>query len=191
MNHADDPTDGPSPPAAVAEAQAHQDLFRQLYDELHRMARRELWKNGGGSTLSATTLLHEAYLDFSRSTGKAFPDKARFMAYASRVMRGLIIDHARRRSAQKRGGLLEFTELNTAVADSVQEADRLQVVSDALDQLETIDPELASLVDLKYFCGLNFAEIAALRGVSERTVQRGWEKARLALHHLLEGEDLA
>ncbi len=183
--------DSPPQPDVASTPGAHRDLFRQLYDELHRMARRELWRNGGGSTLSATTLLHEAYLDFSRSDEKAFPDKARFMAYAARVMRGLIIDHTRRRSAQKRGGLFEFTELNTAIADSVQEADRLQAVSDALDQLAALDPELATLVDLKYFCGLSFADIAALRNVSDRTVHRGWEKARLTLHHLLEGEDLS
>ena len=84
-------------------------LFTALYGELHRMARRELGRRGGGVTLSATTLLHEAYLDISSRDGAAFPDRNRFMAYACRVMRGLIIDYARRRQAQKRGGEFEIT----------------------------------------------------------------------------------
>src|SRR5262249_50775205 len=83
-------------------------LFTALYDELHRMARRELAKRGAGVTIGATTLLHEAYLDISDRDRAAFPDRNRFMGYAARVMRGLIIDYARRRQAQKRGGQFEI-----------------------------------------------------------------------------------
>jgi RNA polymerase sigma factor (TIGR02999 family) len=86
-------------------------LFSRLYDELHRMARRELARRGAGVTLGATTLLHEAYLDISDREGASFPDRGRFLAYASRVMRGLIIDYARRRQAQKRGGEFESPRL--------------------------------------------------------------------------------
>jgi RNA polymerase sigma factor (sigma-70 family) len=100
-------------------------------------------------------------------------------------MRGLIIDYARRRYAQKRGGLLEFTPLQTTIADRLTDANELQGISDALDDLARIEPELAEVVDLKFFCGFSFAEIAAMRGVSERTVQRHWEKARLYLYHAL------
>jgi RNA polymerase sigma factor (TIGR02999 family) len=160
-------------------------LFAALYDELHRMARRELAKRGAGVTLGATTLLHEAYLDISDRDGAAFPDRNRFMAYASRVMRGLIIDYARRRQAQKRGGEFEITSIATDVAEKVADADGLARLSDALDELEATEPRLARIVDLKFFCGFSFAEIGSMVGVSERTVQRDWEKARIYLHRVL------
>ena len=160
-------------------------LFAALYDELHRMARRELSRRGAGATLGATTVLHEAYLDMSARDGMVFPDRARFMAYAARAMRGLIIDYARRRYAQKRGGLFELTSLQTTVADRLTDANELQQISDGLDALAAVDPALAEVVDLKFFCGFSFAEIAAMRGVTERTVQRHWEKARLYLYRTI------
>jgi RNA polymerase sigma factor (TIGR02999 family) len=172
---------GPDEPAA-AEA-----LFSSLYGELHRMARREVAKRSGYATIGATTLLHEAYLDVSARDGMVFPDRARFLAYASRAMRGLAIDHVRRRRAQKRGGMLQMTTLDTAIADLVSDEHELQHISDALDQLASVDAPLAEVVDLKFFCGFSFADIAAMRGVSERTVQRQWEKARVYLHHALAG----
>jgi RNA polymerase sigma factor (TIGR02999 family) len=160
-------------------------LFTTLYGELHRMARRELSRRGRNMTLGATTLLHEAYLGMSARSGMAFPDQARFMAYAARTMRGLIIDHVRRRYAHKRGGLYELTPLDTTIAGRLAGADDLQQISDVLDELAALEPALAEVVDLKFFCGFSFAEIAAMRGVSERTVQRHWEKARLYLHHAM------
>jgi len=160
-------------------------LFAALYAELHRMSKRELARRGGNLALGATTLLHEAYLDISSREGLVFPDRARFMSYAARVMRGLIIDHVRGRHAQKRGGLFEITALDTAVADQVANEQELQQISDALDELATVDGALAEVVDLKFFCGFSFAEIAAIRGVSERTVQRQWEKARIYLHRAI------
>jgi RNA polymerase sigma factor (TIGR02999 family) len=162
-------------------------LFTALYSELHRMARRELAKRGGGVTLGATTLLHEAYLDISGREGTAFPDRDRFMGYAARVMRGVIIDYARRRQAQKRGGQFEITGLATDVPDAAaaSDADQLSRLSDALDDLEATDARLARTVDLKFFCGLSFPEIAATMGVSERTAQRNWERARIYLHRVL------
>jgi RNA polymerase sigma factor (TIGR02999 family) len=172
--------------ADAGDAPSKQQLFELLYAELHRMARRELWKNDGGSaTLSATALVHEAYLSLSKAEGLAFPDKPRFMAYAARAMRGLIIDHARERRALKRGGGFEFTTLSTELGEQTPEADNLQSLSDALEALAALDAPLAEVVDLKFFCGLTFGEIATLRGVSERTVQRDWEKARLMLHRSL------
>jgi RNA polymerase sigma factor (TIGR02999 family) len=117
--------------------------------------------------------------------GIAFPDRARFMAYAARVMRSLIIDHVRNRRAHKRGGLFEITALQTTIADRVTDDAELQSISDALDELATVEPALAEIVDLKFFCGFSFGEIAAMRHVSERTVQRQWEKARLYLHRAL------
>jgi RNA polymerase sigma factor (TIGR02999 family) len=164
-------------------------LFADLYGELHRMARRELARRGGHAMPSATTLLHESYLGMSARAGMAFPDRARFLAYAARAMRGLIIDHLRRRYAQKRGGMLAITALDTSIADAVTDAHELQHISDALDGLAAIDAALAEVVDLKFFCGFSFAEIAAMRGVSERTVQRQWEKARLYLHRQIAGNN--
>ena len=163
-------------------------LFAALYDELRRMAGRELAKRGGGVTLGATTLLHDAYLDISAREGTAFPDRYRFMAYASRVMRGLIIDYARSRQAQKRGGQFEITSISTDIADALPDAGELSRLSDALNELATVDDRLARTVDLKFFCGFSFAEIAAMAGVSERTVQRDWEKARIYLHRVLKSE---
>jgi RNA polymerase sigma factor (TIGR02999 family) len=158
-------------------------MFSTLYSELHRLAKRELARLGGRANMSITTVLHEAYLDMSERAGTLFPDQARFMGYAARVMRGLIIDHARQRSAQKRGGEFEITSLEPEMAEAPSEAKELSLISEAMDRLEKADPELAQIVDLKFFCGLCFAEIAALHKMSERTVQRKWEKARIYLRH--------
>jgi len=164
-------------------------LFSALYDELHRMARRELGRRGGAVTLGATTLLHEAYLDISGRERAAFPDRNRFMAYACRVMRGLIIDYARRRQAQKRGGEFEITAIATDVSGAVANVDELTQLNDGLSELEQTEPRLARVVDLKFFCGFSFGEIGSMMGVSERTVQRDWEKARIFLHGMLRDDD--
>jgi len=161
-------------------------LFTALYSELHRLAKRQLAGNGDVS-LSVTTLLHEAYLDMAGRDSQ-FPDQARFMGYAARVMRTLIIDHARNRQAQKRGGKFEITTLENAVAADLADDVELTRVSGALDKLARVDAELAEVVDLKFFCGFSFAEIAAMRKLSERTVQRKWEKARIYLHRELQTE---
>ena len=164
---------------------AVEQLFSSLYRELHRLAQRQLARNAGGATLGATTLLHEAYLDLSGGVA-VFPDRARFFGYAARAMRGLIIDHVRERRALKRGGEFHFTELNTDISDSVrQDSGELARLNDALEELAGADAPLAELVDLKFFCGLSLVDIAALRGVSERTVQRDWNKARLYLHDVM------
>ncbi|MFO1330074.1 MAG: ECF-type sigma factor [Rubrivivax sp.] len=161
-------------------------LFALLYGELHRLARRELHRGLSGSTVSATTLLHETYLSL-RGRGLTFPDRARFFAYAARAMRGLIVDHVRRRQALKRGGAFELTTLDPDADDAalrVSEQD-LAPLTEALDALAQAEPALAELVELKVFGGLDLVDIAALRGVSDRTVQRHWEKARLYLRHAL------
>lgn len=174
--------------AESGDAHAAAELFAALYRELHRLARRQLHAHAAGATLSATTLLHEAYLDISRRD-PAFPDRARFFAYAARAMRGLIIDYVRERRAIKRGGEFQLTQLDTEIADAAApQADDLGRLSDALDELARIDAPLAELVELKFFCGFTFADIAAMRGVSERTVQRDWAKARLYLHDALRGD---
>ena len=160
-------------------------VFALLYEELHRMARRELARRGGGVTLSATTLLHDAYLSISQREGVAFPDRNRYMGYASRVMRGLIIDYARSRQAQKRGGQFEITSISTDVADPMTDAIELMRISETLDELAAIDERQVKVVDLKFFCGFSFGEIAEMLGVTERTIQRDWEKARIFLYRRL------
>ena len=162
------------------------ELFAALYAELHRLAEQQLRRGGGAVTLSATTLLHEAYLDIAGRDDVAFPDRARFMGYAARAMRGIVIDHLRRTDAQKRGGgafdiTLGTAELSGALGAPVA----YEQLSDALDELATMEPALAELVDLHFFCGFGLVEIATLQNVSERTVQRNWRKARLLLHHTL------
>jgi RNA polymerase sigma factor (TIGR02999 family) len=168
--------EGGSRPAADA-------LFSALYAELHRLARRQLAR--GPSPLGTTTLLHEAYLDIAAREGVVFPDRGRFMAYAARVMRGLIIDYARNRKAQKRGGGFEISSLGAEVTDPATDDKALARISEAIDELAAVDPLLAQVVDLKFFCGFSFAEIATMRGLSERTVQRQWEKARILLHRVM------
>jgi RNA polymerase sigma factor (TIGR02999 family) len=171
------------------DSSAAEPLFAALYAELHRMARRELARHGAPVGLGVTTLLHEAYVDVAqRQSGLSFPDRARFMSYASRVMRGLIIDHARNRCAQKHGGRFHITALTTNSPESIIDDRELSQISDALDELARSEPELAQLVDLKFFCGFTFAEIADMRGTSERTVQRNWEKARLYLHNSIRAD---
>jgi RNA polymerase sigma factor (TIGR02999 family) len=168
--------------AARGDAGSGSMLFAALYTELHRIASRELSRQGWGVSLGATSLLHEAYLDLSAREGHAFPDRNRFMAYAARVMRGLIVDYARNRQAQKRGGLFELTALSTDAAAVASTPAGLERISDALDDLSSVEPALAEIVDLKYFCGFSFDEIAAMKGSSERTVRRQWIKARAYLH---------
>jgi RNA polymerase sigma factor (TIGR02999 family) len=173
--------------AERGDTKATAELFSALYRELHRLARKQLHANAWGLTLGATTLLHEAYLDLS-GRAATFPDRARFFAYAARAMRGLIVDYARERKAQKRGGEFHITSLDTHHAEEAGAgaANDLQPLAGALDELAAVEPALAELVELKFFCGFGFAEIASMRGVSERTVQRDWNKARLFLRHVMQ-----
>lgn len=162
-------------------------LFTLLYEELHRLAKGQLARQGDIS-LSPTTLIHEAYLDMAAREGQSFPDRGRFMAYAARVMRGLIIDHVRNRLAVKRGGRFELTSLTNDVGAAVEDDRELSRMSQALDELAQVDGSLSQIVDLKFFCGFSFGEISEMVGVSERTVQRKWEKARIYLHRSLRAD---
>lgn len=174
--------------AERGEGSATEALFTTLYSELHRLAKKQLARDGRGLTIGVTTLLHEAYLDMAGRSDAEFPDRARFMGYAARVMRTLIIDHVRNRQAQKRGGLFELTSLTSDPVESSADERKLTEISEALDKLAEADPELAELVDMKFFCGFSFGEIAAMRKISERTVKRQWRKARIYLHRELRTE---
>jgi RNA polymerase sigma factor (TIGR02999 family) len=177
--------------AETGDPAAKDALFATLYAELHRLAQSHLHRSAGPVTLGATTLLHETYLNIANRDQLAFPDRARFLAYASRAMRGLVIHYVRTRNARKRGGELTFTSLDEAQAQPAEEHADLLALSAALDGLAALDPPLAELVDLKFFSGFSFADIAGLRGVSERTVQRDWAKARLILHTYLQADQSA
>lgn len=177
-------------PAPVESAQqGHADgreqLFTALYDELHRMAQRELRRNAA-ATLSPTTLLHETFLNVSQRDSAAFGSHAQFMAYAARAMRGLLINYVRDRRAQKRGGRFEITSLATELSIAGSDYAEMEKLGDALEALAKIDARLAQCVDLKFFCGFSHADIAQMWTVSERTVQRDWDKARILLHRLLD-----
>jgi RNA polymerase sigma factor (TIGR02999 family) len=175
------------------DGQASEALFSALYRELRGLARRELARLGSGASLGVTSLLHEAYLDIAEREGVAFPDRARFLAYAARVMRGLIIDGLRRRQARKRGGGFEITSIDGKdVGDGGPpgDAEEMARLGQALDELAAVEPAIAHVVDLKFFCGFTFTEIANVQGISERTVQRQWDKARIYLRHALRKEVL-
>ena len=173
--------------ADEADQEAADQLFAILYHELHRLAEHNLRRAGAALTLGTTTLLHETYLNIAGREHVAFADRSRFLAYASRAMRGLVIDYARRRRALKRGRQFEITLATTdespgRATEIVAELERL---GDALGELADLQPALAELVDLHFFCGFSLGEIAAVRQVSERTVQRDWRKARMLLQHAL------
>ena len=173
--------------AEKGDGSAAEALFTLLYAELHRLAKAQLARSAGDLTLGTTTLLHEAYLGMAAREQAVFPDRARFMAYAARAMRGLIINYARDRKTRKRGGEFDFSPLDEALAGKETQGTDLERVGSALDELATLEPRLAQVVDLKFFCGFSFVEIAGMWGTSERTVQRDWEKARIYLHDAIGG----
>ena len=175
----------PAPPPAPGEPAPAAVLFTQLYEELRRMARREVRIHGAQEHMSTGTLVHEAWLDIQQRSSLEFEERGRFLAYASRTMRGLVIDRIRARQAQKRGGGLDITSLDTQSAEQLLQPEALPGLSEAMDEMAALEPELARVVDLKFFCGFTLAEIAVMHEVSERTVQRQWEKARLFLHQAL------
>ena len=160
-------------------------LFTSLYKDLRRLARREVWRSGAHDILGTGTLVHEAWIDISRRPTLDLAQPGRFLAYAARAMRGLVIDRVRARQAQKRGGGLVITSLDTNTAEQVMQPATLEGIGDALEELESIDPDLAQVVDLKFFCGFTLAEVARMQGVSPRTAQRRWDQARLLLHRAL------
>lgn len=173
--------------ADQADREAMDQLFALLYGELHRLAEHSLRRAGGLLTLGATTLLHEAYLNISGRENVAFAEQSRFLAYAARAMRGLVIDYSRKRRAHRRGRQFEITlsDTETSVGEAMHAPAEMERLSDALDELAGLNPALAELVDLHFFCGFSLGEIAAVRDVSERTVQREWRKARMLLQRAL------
>jgi len=161
--------------------QAADRVMALLYSDLRRISSARLARSGEMS-LNPTDLVHESWLRLSEGSGQDFPDRQHFLAYASRVMRSVVIDHVRARQADRRGGHLAFVTLNTEVAElAPQQEDEILRVHEALQALEAHDERLARVVEMRYFGGLTEPEIAQALDITERTVQRDWQKARLFL----------
>ncbi len=160
-----------------------------LYHELHAMARRQL-AGQYGQTLDATALVHEAYLKLIGRRDVQFDDRAHFFAYAASAMRSVVVDYARQRLAQKRGGdLHRVTELPDDVEGGLRLDEDMLALDTALTKLAAVDAKLAQVVELRYFAGLSEQEIAELLQRSERSIRRDWQKARLFLLASLGGEN--
>ena len=184
-------TDKPEPPqitvllqrAAGGDRAALDAVYVSLYPDLKRLARARLRQQGRGDSVSTTLLVHESFVRLVGARDLRLEDRRHFFAYAAKTMRNIIIDSARERLAERRGGGAEHVTLGDADSDAMQVADtgasdELMSVNEALRELETVDAELAELVEMRYFGGYSEVEIAELQGVNERTVRRRWDKAR-------------
>ena len=167
--------------AQEGDRQASDQVVALLYADLRRLAQQRLGQSGD-LTLSATALVHESYLRMNKAGSLDFPDRKHFFAYAAQVMRSIVVDQVRAAVAERRGGGQDAVTFNTAIAElpPQHDADVLRV-HEALEELAQMDPRLARVVEMRYFGGLLESEIADSLGVTERTVQRDWQKARLFL----------
>jgi RNA polymerase sigma factor (TIGR02999 family) len=169
-------------------------LFDLVYQDLHERARRQLGRRSPGTTLSTTVLVHETYLKLADAMHLELEDRRHFFAVAAKAMRQIAVDHARRASAQKRGGGVWDVSLDDAgLAASSEDRPAADIVAldRALDQLAELDERLARTVELRYFAGLSVEETAEVMGVSERTVKRDWAKARAFLYEALNEGDVS
>lgn len=163
-------------------------LYEVSYDELKRLAHSRLWAANLKQGFATESLLHESYLRLVNQKTLAIPDRQHFFAYASKVMRSVILDAVREANAERRGGGLADLTLKTEMAEVTPLGGDVNAIDDALKDLQRISPDLAALVEMRFFGGMTEAEIAEVLGVSERTVRREWEKARAALLVLLEDD---
>ena len=170
----------------AGEKNAMPQLFEASYAELKRLAHARLWAANMGNKFATESLLHESYLKLSEIASLDLPDRKHFFAYASEVMRSIILDAVREANAQRRGGGLADVTLNTDLAEVSPKGGDVEAINDALNNLQQISPDLAALVEMRFFGGLTEAEIAETLGVTDRTVRRQWVKAQAALLILLE-----
>lgn len=167
--------------AAGGDRAALDAVYASLYPDLKRLARARLRQQGRGESVSTTMLVHESFVRLVGARDLRLEDRRHFFAYAAKTMRNIIIDSAREHLAERRGGGAEHVTLGDADAMQVAGAgasDELMRVNEALRELEIVDPDLAELVEMRYFGGYSEVEIADLQGVNERTVRRRWDKAR-------------
>jgi RNA polymerase sigma factor (TIGR02999 family) len=161
-------------------------LFQAAYGELRKLAHARLSNSGKMTLIETTVLVNECWLRICRQQLLQVETRCRFFAYASDVMRSVIVDEVRERMAAKRGGGQRPLTLNTAIGDSVAGEEQVLHVHDALASLATCEPRLAKVVEMRYFGGLTETQIGETLGVTERTVRRDWEKARLLLRGMLD-----
>jgi RNA polymerase sigma factor (TIGR02999 family) len=172
-----DETTGPYEP--------HQTEARELFAELKKIARARLNDAGAPTHLNTTALVNESYLRLAgRLPQLSFPSPGHFYAYASKVMRSIIVDMVRERLTERRGAGQGHITLDSAIAETVAADEPLQV-DQALQALEQVEPRLARVVEMRYFGGMTDAEIADALGVTDRTVRRDWDKARAILRTML------
>jgi RNA polymerase sigma factor (TIGR02999 family) len=162
------------------------EAFAGAYPELRRLARSRLRGGGRNTVLDTTALVHETYLKLSRNVAASFPDRARFLVYAGKAMRSIIVDMVRQRQTERRGGEVAHLTLTGDLIDALpaEEAHILRV-HEALQEMALVDARMAQVVELRYFGGLTDVEIAAALGVTDRTVRRDWEQARMFLAEVL------
>lgn len=175
----------------AGDAEACEALARLVYAELRRQARRALRREGEGHTLQPTALVHEAWLRLDEQLNARWQSRSQFFAVAARMMRRVLVDHARTRHALKRGGMAAQVTLGTmegelAAPDAVLDAVDLLALDDALQRLAVMDPQKARLVELRYFAGLSIPEAAEALGVSVATIGREWAVARIWLRRELD-----
>jgi RNA polymerase sigma factor (TIGR02999 family) len=162
-------------------------LMALMYGELRQLAHRRLNASPRGNTLETTGLVHETYLRFLNAGRLRVSDRAHFMAYSSKVMRSIIIDLSRAHRAQRHGGGALQVTFDSQVADHAHTSDEQLIrINEVLEELIQTEPRLVQVVEMRYFGGLNENEIAEMLGLTERTVQRDWHKARLLLGAALE-----
>lgn len=164
------------------------ELYAALYGELRALARTRLRSGGRDAVLDTTALVHESYHRLSGPEGLRFPDRARFLVYAGRVMRSVIVDLVRHRQAQRRGGGAAHLTLTGAAGAGLglpADEEHVLAVHEALEEMARVDERMARVVELRFFAGLTDVEIAEALGVADRTVRRDWEQARLFLMEAL------
>jgi RNA polymerase sigma factor (TIGR02999 family) len=169
--------------ARGGDTEADRAAFELLYADLRRLARARLARGGRNTFLDTTSLVNEAYLRLACAGGRRSADRNSYLAYASRAMRSVIVDCVRSSSAMRRGGHLERVTLNTSVTENATSSaeDEILRVHEALEELASVDERIVRVVEMRYFAGLTEQEAAQALGVTERTVRRDWEKARLML----------
>jgi RNA polymerase sigma factor (TIGR02999 family) len=170
------------PAVGEDERQSLDALFPLVYEELRRIAHRRLRGGARGQTLNTTALVHEAYLRLAERTGPAVIDRAHFCALASRAMRFVLVDYARTRTAQKRGGGESDVSVDDVQIAADERAFDLLALDETLEQLKAHDGRLAQLVEYRFFGGLSYDEIAEVTGLSVPTVKRDWRRARSWLY---------
>jgi RNA polymerase sigma factor (TIGR02999 family) len=164
-------------------------LVPVVYKELRRLAHYHLQRERDGHTLQSTALVHEVYLRLCSQNTPPWENRAHFFALAARMMRRILVDYARRHSAEKRGGIAIHVALEDALINPIQaEKTDLLALDDAMQQLEAFDSRKCRVVEARFFAGLEAKEIAAVLGTTEATVRRDWKIARAWLYRYLEGK---